>query len=432
MTVRFLIALSAITALCACESSTEPAAPPEVLEIVAGDAQVGTVGQTLSEPLLVRATDSQGRAVPDVAVLFAATTGEVSAAGSDSAAPSAVIRTDSLGEAAVRWTLGPVAGPQSASASVAGLPAVTFGATAEPGAAAGLRVLGGDGQLALPGEVLAESLAVRVVDEFGNAVGGAAVSWSVVAGGGTVSADTTVSDGSGATAAQETLGDSLGFHTVSAALEGGDPVAFNSLALSTVWPDPRDDAFSGQPGATRVDLIALGSVWSGDSLVVGLAAADSLEVGPGPGAAGFGGLLDFDVDRDSLTGIEAAADIYRPGPGSTGMGVDVFVDLFGDGAGRYIVFDSAQNVLALITPDVRGKVLRLAVPASVLGPGPLFMAVAVGTAAEPTDIAPNDSSFSVGASGGPAAGPMARPAPGPGRTTGRPWRPLWRRSRDGM
>jgi len=81
--------------------------------IVRGDGQGGAVGAVLPESLVVRVTDSNNRPVQNQGVTFAV------AAGGGSVAPASAT-TNSDGVAGTRWTLGPTAGPQRATATATG------------------------------------------------------------------------------------------------------------------------------------------------------------------------------------------------------------------------------------------------------------------------------------------------------------------------
>ena len=399
--LRFTPLVFALVALAACGDATGPREPAELVAL-AGDDQTGTVGETLVDPIRVRVLDANARPVRDMEVVFEATSGggSLSAGALEDVIISAA--TDRDGTAEAEWTLGPLAGQQTASASVEGVPPLEFSATAEPGPPAAVLVAGGDGQLGLPAEALTHPLSARVVDEYGNGLAAETVEWQVGAGGGTLTTGSSQTDESGAASTELTLGAGLGFNSVTASCEAATPVAFNALALTTIVADAADDTFSiGISGdAVLPDILGLGAAWDGDSLLIGLTFREPVVMAAEGGPNVVTGLLDLDIDMDSLTGIPSAVDEHRPHPGSTGMGVDVIVDLFGNEDGDFVIFDWRPNTLGTTKPDFRGRLVGFKVPASLIGSGPLLMAAVVGTVNEPTDIVPEDGSLMMDAAGG--------------------------------
>ncbi|HEV2146740.1 MAG TPA: Ig-like domain-containing protein, partial [Longimicrobiaceae bacterium] len=135
------------------------------------------------------------------------------------------------------WTLGAAAGANAATATVTGAGPVSFAATATPAGAAAISKAGGDGQTAPAGSVLPAPLTVKVTDAGGNAVPGAAVSWSVGSGGGSLSPASSVTDASGQASATWTLGAAAGANTATASVGGLAAVTFGATATSGP-PDP--------------------------------------------------------------------------------------------------------------------------------------------------------------------------------------------------
>ena len=122
----------------ACKDSgtgPEQAGPPAVLQIVSGNTQQGTVGQELSQPIVVKILDANGNPVSGQVINFRVT------AGGGSVFAGASI-TNSSGIAQERWTLGRVAGAAHTlevravdNTTGAELVFGTFAATAKAGAA---------------------------------------------------------------------------------------------------------------------------------------------------------------------------------------------------------------------------------------------------------------------------------------------------------
>ena len=96
--------------------------------------------------------------------------------------------------------------------------------------ASSIALSAGDNQVAAAGAALPESLAVIVRDNAGTALPGVAVTWSVTAGGGTVSPTTRTSDAGGIAKTRRTLGPNAGTQTARATVAGLSPVNFNAVS----------------------------------------------------------------------------------------------------------------------------------------------------------------------------------------------------------
>lgn len=198
--------------------------PPARISAVSGDTQTGAVGSKLSGALVVKVTDAAGKAVSGAAVAWAVGAG----GGSVSTATST---TDAAGEARVEWTLGTGTGPNSVTATVTGVAPLTFTAEATAGPAARIEKVSGDGQTANVTKQLTTPLAVRVTDAHGNRVSGAAVTWQVTAGGGSIAAASATTDATGTAQALWTLGAAAGANTATATAAGAT-VSFSATATT--------------------------------------------------------------------------------------------------------------------------------------------------------------------------------------------------------
>ncbi len=174
-------------------------APASKLVADSGDSQTGPVGGLLNSFVVVLVTDAFGNPKAGIPVNWT-----VGAGGG--AVSAATVISDAAGHARVRWTLGTAAGTQSVSATAGTLTAAIFTATATPADPSRVQVLSGGGQLAGPGATLPDSIVIRVVDQFGNPVGGVSVTWAPAAGSGTASPSTTSTNAFGRTATRWTLG----------------------------------------------------------------------------------------------------------------------------------------------------------------------------------------------------------------------------------
>lgn len=202
--------------------ATATAGAPSASAKVRGDSQTGEAGTPLPDSLVVRVTDVNGNPVAGAAVTWAA--------GSGGSVSPASVRTNAAGDAKTAWTLGTTAGEHTATAAVAGSPGQVFAARATPGAAARLDKAGGDGQTGTTGAVLADPLAVRVSDAFGNLVPGATVAWQA-SGGGQITPATSAANAEGVARASWTLGGTIGGQSATASAAGvASPANFAATA----------------------------------------------------------------------------------------------------------------------------------------------------------------------------------------------------------
>jgi hypothetical protein len=115
--------LPALLAACGGDSPSGPGGGPVAVNVFGGDGQTGATGAALAVPLLVRVVNAQGQGLAGVTVAWAVTQGGGSIA-------AAAAQTDSNGQASATWTLGAATGAHAATATVTGLTAATFTATA--------------------------------------------------------------------------------------------------------------------------------------------------------------------------------------------------------------------------------------------------------------------------------------------------------------
>ena len=197
---------------------------------VSGDAQTGTVGQALAQPLVVQVDDSTAHAIAGITVNF------TMAAGAGTLG-SASATTGANGQAQTTWTLGQLAGT---SHQVSVVPAsgtagsVSFAATANAATAAAMVAVSGNGQSGQVATALGNAIVVRVNDQFGNPVSGTTVTFAVTAGGGSVSPTSAASVATGQAQTTWTLGQTAGAQTMTASATGltGSPVQFSAFAAA--------------------------------------------------------------------------------------------------------------------------------------------------------------------------------------------------------
>ena len=173
----------------------------------------GPAGDTLSQPVVVRVTDSAGTALSDVPATWSTPDG-----GSVAALAS---RTDSLGEARARWKLGPRAGRQRLQVQVGNartMPIFNVRATGQPGPAASIVVRAGDAQVGTAGALLPRAVVVSAVDRLGNPVPEARV--AVLPRSGSVPDSALKTDSTGQARFRWTLGRAAGQQRLAVRLDG--------------------------------------------------------------------------------------------------------------------------------------------------------------------------------------------------------------------
>ncbi len=172
-------------------------------------------GASFGDSVGLRVTDSTGRALAGVPVTWVALDGSVRPLGA---------RTDSLGQARVRWTLGASPGAQRLRAQVGAAESadpvapLTILATARAGAPATIVIVSGDDQHAMVGAALPKAITVMVTDAHGNRVSGVPVVLSP--SGGTVADTALRSDSAGVVRTRWTMGRAAGRLTLAVHVDG--------------------------------------------------------------------------------------------------------------------------------------------------------------------------------------------------------------------
>jgi hypothetical protein len=221
------------------------------------DRVSGGAGQQLGDTIAIRIADSTGRALGDVPVNWVALDG-----GRVEAIDS---RSDSLGTARARWTLGAKAGTQRLRAQVGSghgktaVPPVTIRASAEAGEAVGVVVVSGEGQRGVAGATLPKPLVVRVVDATGNGVADAELELSPSEG--TVPDTSVHTDSLGVARIRWTLGHAAGDHALAVHLDGVEKlfkltaVAHPAAPANLSFDDAPGEAKSGHKPKHLVALV---------------------------------------------------------------------------------------------------------------------------------------------------------------------------------
>lgn len=280
-----LVALAAcVLTSCGGEGITEPetkrVGPPARLTITSGDGQRGPAGAPLPAALVVTVVDSAGTPVPGQVVSFVVTRGSGRVFAGANASNAAGVAQD-------RWTLGTsVADSQRVEARALDnatgqtIVSATFTATVAPAAAATVTVTAGAAQSGPAGTLVAVAPRVRVADEFGNLVPGAAVAFAVTAGGGAITGGSATTDSAGgASVGSWTLGPVAGVPNSLTATVNGIAAAVGATSTSPVRfaigaPTAGVLVGGGLPVlVTATTLAAAGSIASVAAVVEGRTAA---------------------------------------------------------------------------------------------------------------------------------------------------------------
>ena len=184
------------------------------LVVLTGNNQAGVVGRELQGSLQVLALDQNEEVLPNVPVTFMVTGGEGRVSTS-----TAVTANNGVG--LTRWTLGPVSGANTLTASAGG-ETVDFVANAES-VSFQLSIGDGDNQQGIENTILPRPLEVVVENQLGERVANEFVTWAVTGGGGRLLTSSVVLTRDDGTASVEwQLGDEIGAQTVSASVGDGD------------------------------------------------------------------------------------------------------------------------------------------------------------------------------------------------------------------
>ncbi len=222
---------------------------PALLEPASALNQIGSVAAAVPETVAVRVVSTGQAPVPGVDVLFQVVAGSGTVS-------SRKVKTDGDGIASTVWVLGPQPGEHRLKASAEGLGEASFEAVAR--SATSITQVSGDQQTTWAGQPLDKPLRVKLLDDAGNPVAGQAVSWSVVAGEGSITV-AGLTNRDGISSAAWTLGTQAGVQEARAEIPGLNPVDFSAmgeqLSLSSLNASEESIAFSflGQVAALTAE-----------------------------------------------------------------------------------------------------------------------------------------------------------------------------------
>jgi hypothetical protein len=273
-------------------TSVSVVTPAAAIALVAGINQRALAGKTLPQAVVVRATNRRGGPAPGKKVTFRLTDGQ------GQIDPASAI-TDADGRARASWTLGSYPGRQTLFASVENVDsALAVLAEADP-VPSNTRVVSlVDHVSGQAGDLLADTVAIRVTDSAGRVLADVPVRWTAVDGG-SVESISARTDSLGVASARWTLSKKTGLQRLRAQVGGGSslgvpPVTIDATALAGAASAITVVSGDGQRAAAGAQLprsIVVRVVDANGASVVG--AALSL-------AASGGNLSDSALVTDSI------------------------------------------------------------------------------------------------------------------------------------
>jgi adhesin/invasin len=296
-------------------SATAVAGSASQVQIISGNDQTAAAGQQLSAELVVRAADAAGNPVAGAAVQWRVRSG----GGSVTPASST---TDANGQAGTRWTLGTAVGANTLEATVDGVGAVTFRATATVGAPAALALRTQPSTTARVGVPLERQPVVQLRDAAGNDVAqsGVAVTVAIASGPGTLGGTATrTTDGSGrATFTGLVIGGAAGSHTLIFAAPGFTSVTSGAIdvraAASTtaITADDPDPSAPGDAVTVRFTVSSAGGTPTGTVRITTSAGTESCSADAGAGTCD---IILGTAGEQTLTASYSGNALFEPSSG---------------------------------------------------------------------------------------------------------------------
>lgn len=219
-TVKITCSASGFTSVVFTETGTP--GPLAALALVSGAYQGATVGTALPNPIVAKAKDAYGNAVPGVKVTFA----DGGVGGSFAGNP---ITTNSQGLASAVYTVPTVARNITVTVSASGAASLSFPEKSLAGPPATNSMVSGNNQIGPINTQLPNALIVVVKDSYNNPVPNVTVTYSDNGAGGSFSSATTVTNAKGQASAYYTP-TTPGTISISAGASGLVPVGFTETA----------------------------------------------------------------------------------------------------------------------------------------------------------------------------------------------------------
>ena len=219
------------------------------INLVSGNGQSGSVGQTLASPLVVSTTSAAGAPISGVPVTFTITSGGGIFSNGNS---QVIVNSDSLGLASASLTLGPAAGANLVQAVAIGLNGnpINFSATG----IGSLTLASGNNQVGAASAPLASPFVVTLIGAAGIPISNTPITFTTTAGGGTLVSAVVNTNAQGQASDTLTLGSAGGTNTVTATASGltGSPIVFSAISEPLT-------GITANPNPLSFDYVALGA-----------------------------------------------------------------------------------------------------------------------------------------------------------------------------
>jgi hypothetical protein len=198
-------------------TETSVVGPVASLSTISGSKQVGTVGTTLPNPIVVKAKDAVGNLVSGTSISFSDGFG-----GTFNPNPGI---TGTNGETSTMYTLPTVAKALTVTAQD-GTISLKITENSTPASPALTNIIQGNNQSANPNNKLPKTLIVSVTDQYGNGISGLTVNFTDNGAGGTFSNSAPVTSTIGEVTVTYTTGSQAGTVTIDATYGSLSPAVF--------------------------------------------------------------------------------------------------------------------------------------------------------------------------------------------------------------
>lgn len=258
---------------------TNVAGAAAALVIAGGNAQSATVSTAFATALAAKVVDAYGNGVAGTAVTFTPPASGATATMATSTATSLA-----SGMVSTAATASTVTGTYAVTATATGLAPITFSLTNTAGAPATISAIGGGGQTATVHTAFAAPLQALVLDSYGNAVPGAAVTFSAPVATATATVTSATTDVTGIATTSAFASNGAGAYTVTASISAGS-IGFalsnvaDAAATATITSGGNQTATVGQAFATAIQVTVV------DSYGNPVTNATVTITGPGSGAS---------------------------------------------------------------------------------------------------------------------------------------------------